>query len=856
MPLNNGDQIAGKCPYQVIRRIGEGGMSNIYLCQALLPPGAPGEGHWVLKEMTVSYRDPKDQENARTLFIREAELLMQLRHRNLPRVLEHFENGNHYYTVMEYVEGEDLGKLLLRNPQGFPESRVATWGVEVATVLYYLHSQRDEKGVRKPIIFRDLKPSNIMISHGQVKLIDFGIARRFDAFKKKDTMRIGSPGYAPPEAYGRQTNERSDIYSLGVTLHQLLTGRDPAETQSAFTLPPVRSLKPQVSQAMEQLIVTATALEPENRFKNALEMKRALQALLGVASQSGPLPSRGGTVPVGSGPLPSVTLGAASRPGPQASGAVPAVSASLPSVASAPVAAPPTVVPRGSPVPAPRPVVVPPVAATDARSAVAVPPPPRMGPPALSPVLPASTRPPQAPSAGLPSRASRSPASTSRPTSRGGFRRFLFLVMLAVTAGLYYDPLSRALFDILPSVFHRHRVAEVRETYTPVSTLVSPLTRGFMWIEDGYAPTALDFFADARAADRSDAVALLGYNDALALSAPHVRTVFCVGVVFAGSPLGRDWLRGVALAQRAVNAQGGVGGHPLLLLPYEVNPRTFDPIQTVADARQRRVQLFLAALPDGASARLSAAALHANLAVLTSLPRTVADTQALGASTAALSRTLADLSLRVAHPRTVAVVASLRWPEVDVVAAESVFRKASVVVRRFAATDNPSAIARAKPDLVLFLGDAWDLDSFANLSRSTRLGAPVWAADASFTTQGALGALSRSGRLWALTRWKSQGQDALESAFSMSYMRTYADARNTVRLPGPYAVAGHDEVVLMARAQGALTPHWTTASLVAALAAAGTGPLSSISAGPVQPMPGYLVHMEVGGDVFVKAVSY
>lgn len=257
--------------YQVVRLLGQGGMSNIYLCDDLNLKGK----RWVVKEMVARYTDPQEQQMAVKLFEREAHLLSSLDHRNLPKVNDFFIFQGRSYLVMEFVDGEDLGRMLSRIKTWLPERQVAEVGEQMATVLYYLHCHKPH-----PIIFRDVKPSNIMITGNLVKLIDFGIARHFNPNSKKgDTMRIGSPGYAPPEQYNGQTDPRSDVYALGVTLHHAITGRDPTMTQTPFILPPVRDLNTGASEEMVRIIERATQLDPDQRYQTMLEMKRDLQAL-------------------------------------------------------------------------------------------------------------------------------------------------------------------------------------------------------------------------------------------------------------------------------------------------------------------------------------------------------------------------------------------------------------------------------------------------------------------------------------------------------------------------------------------------------------------------------------------------
>lgn len=266
--------IAGR--YQVIRLVGQGGMSNLYLAYDRKYNNAIV----VVKEMTAAYSDPKEQQMAVELFHREAKLLASLNHRHIPKVYDYFQFAGKYYLSMEFIDGEDLAQKLEATKGPLPEAQVLEWGEQIATVLFYLHKHEP------PIVFRDVKPSNIMLCDQGVKLIDFGIARHFDQAKKGDTMRIGSPGYAPPEQYAAQTDPRSDIYALGVTLHHALTGRDPTATQTPFLVPPARNLNPALSEATAAMLARATQLDPADRYQNVLEMKNDIKQILSRGKQS------------------------------------------------------------------------------------------------------------------------------------------------------------------------------------------------------------------------------------------------------------------------------------------------------------------------------------------------------------------------------------------------------------------------------------------------------------------------------------------------------------------------------------------------------------------------------------------
>lgn len=253
--------------YQVINLLGQGGMGAVYL----VADSRIGGKQLAMKEMSdAAITDPAEKAETIRAFQQEATLLAQLDHPNIPKVSDFFsENGKHY-IVMEYVPGDTLEHIFAQRAGPFSEAEVVEWGRQLTQVLIYLHSRVP------PIIFRDFKPGNIMLTpQGAIKLIDFGIARMFKTGKSGDTMIIGTKGFAPPEQYGKgQTDVRSDIYSLGVVLHHLLTRYDPLT--SAFNLPPARQINPAVSPVMEAVLARATQMNPDYRFQSAVEMLAAL----------------------------------------------------------------------------------------------------------------------------------------------------------------------------------------------------------------------------------------------------------------------------------------------------------------------------------------------------------------------------------------------------------------------------------------------------------------------------------------------------------------------------------------------------------------------------------------------------
>lgn len=255
--------------YSIVRKIGEGGMASVYQTTDSRQPGVI----WAVKEMSAAaITNPQELAYAVRSFQQEANLLRTLNHPNLPKVVDFFTESGKHFLVMEFVPGKSLGAWLTSRREPFPESQVLQWAIQLCDVLSYLHTRNP------PIIFRDLKPSNIMLTpQGQIKLIDFGIVRFFKPGKTRDTLALGTPGYSAPEATHGQTDERSDIYSLCVTLHQTLTYHDPGTT--IFSLPPARQVNPGVSPAMEQILTRGTQLKRERRWTNVNELRAALSRM-------------------------------------------------------------------------------------------------------------------------------------------------------------------------------------------------------------------------------------------------------------------------------------------------------------------------------------------------------------------------------------------------------------------------------------------------------------------------------------------------------------------------------------------------------------------------------------------------
>ena len=222
-----------------------------------------------IKEMSLSTVAPDERPQAIQNFLAEAKILSRLNHPNLPAFTDFFTEDARHFLVMEYIDGSTLEDLLDRNVRPFSERRVLGWARQLCDVLEYLHSQQP------PVIFRDMKPGNIMLTRtGRIKLIDFGIARLFKGRGSQDTQLLGTPGFAPPEQYGSaQTDERSDIYSLAMTLYQLMTC---SISEKGFGLTDVHSKFPHISPPVARALEKATSMNPEDRYESIVVFRRAL----------------------------------------------------------------------------------------------------------------------------------------------------------------------------------------------------------------------------------------------------------------------------------------------------------------------------------------------------------------------------------------------------------------------------------------------------------------------------------------------------------------------------------------------------------------------------------------------------
>ena len=262
--LEIGSLLDGK--YKILNKIGQGGMSIVYLAM-----NEKANKQWAIKEMRKEKN--KNYEIMKQSLITETNLLEELKHPYLPSIADIIECDDTIMIVMDYVEGRPLSDILTEEGT-IEEDKVADYAIQLCDVLDYLHSQKP------PIIYRDLKPANIMLRpDGKITLIDFGTARKYNYDSVSDTTCLGTIGYAAPEQFAgetlRQTDARTDIYNLGATMYHLLTGVNPSEPP--YELYPIRRWDESLSNGLEKIILRATRKDPDKRFNDCKEMSYALQ---------------------------------------------------------------------------------------------------------------------------------------------------------------------------------------------------------------------------------------------------------------------------------------------------------------------------------------------------------------------------------------------------------------------------------------------------------------------------------------------------------------------------------------------------------------------------------------------------
>jgi len=260
--LEVGSVLDGK--YKILNKIGQGGMSVVYLAM-----NEKANKQWAIKEVRKDGK--QDIEVVKQNLVAETDILKKLSHPNLPSIIDVIDAEDSFLIVMDYIEGNSLSHAIKESgPQ--PQAYVIEWAKQLCDVLGYLHTRKP------PIIYRDLKPANIMLKpNGDISLIDFGTAKEFKNNNVEETSCLGTRGYAAPEQYGGlgRTDARTDIYCLGATMYHLITGRSPAEPP--YEMKPIRWWDPTLSSGLEEIILKCTRTDPAERYQSCNELMFALE---------------------------------------------------------------------------------------------------------------------------------------------------------------------------------------------------------------------------------------------------------------------------------------------------------------------------------------------------------------------------------------------------------------------------------------------------------------------------------------------------------------------------------------------------------------------------------------------------
>lgn len=254
--------------YEIWKEVGRGGMSIVYLAR-----DNRLNKQWAVKEIKND-----GSKSTRTLLKgleREANILKNVDHPVLPRIVDIINQDGTIYVVMDFIEGTTISDRL-KKEGAQPQETVIEWGLQLASALDYLHN------MKPPVIYRDMKPSNVMIKpEGGVKLIDFGTAKEYIVENNADTTALGTRGYAAPEQFGDKqgrgiynTDARTDIYNLGATLYHIVTGMNPCEPP--YEIRPIREWNPALSSGLEKIILKCTQADPNDRYQNCTELMYAL----------------------------------------------------------------------------------------------------------------------------------------------------------------------------------------------------------------------------------------------------------------------------------------------------------------------------------------------------------------------------------------------------------------------------------------------------------------------------------------------------------------------------------------------------------------------------------------------------
>lgn len=264
MGLRIGDLVDGK--YRIIAQTGKGGMSTVWLAL-----NEAVNKQWAIKEVKKSSPSTSDQIIKQNL-VTEAGILRHLKHPHLPSIVDIFNEDDTFLIVMDYIEGRTLSDILKEQGRQ-PQADVVDWALQICSVFKYLH------GLNPPIIYRDMKPGNVMLKpDGNIMVIDFGTAREYKHESGEDTIHLGTKGYAAPEQFQdnhQQTDPRTDIYNLGATMYHLVTGKNPSKPPFKFL--PIRQVDRTLSSGLESIILKCVALDPNERYQTVDDLEFALE---------------------------------------------------------------------------------------------------------------------------------------------------------------------------------------------------------------------------------------------------------------------------------------------------------------------------------------------------------------------------------------------------------------------------------------------------------------------------------------------------------------------------------------------------------------------------------------------------
>lgn len=245
--------------YELLKEIGRGGLSTVYLARDTRINKA-----WAVKIVKTEINNKVNP--IRDSIIQEAKMMKSFNHSAIPNVVDIIAQQNYVAIVMDYVEGETLESIVKEYGAQSVE-KVVDWAKQICDVLSYLHN------LNPPHIYRDMKPSNVILQpNGSIKIVDFGLMRTYKPNQLEDTCNLGTLGYAAPDYFdgNGQTDPRSDIYTIGVTMHRLLTAFDP--TKPPHEILPIRAINSDLPGSLEYIISKCTELDRNKRYQTCVEL--------------------------------------------------------------------------------------------------------------------------------------------------------------------------------------------------------------------------------------------------------------------------------------------------------------------------------------------------------------------------------------------------------------------------------------------------------------------------------------------------------------------------------------------------------------------------------------------------------